>query len=76
MTEEVAVSANTTRPSHDSYLMPRLEHATVSDAMRPGIFSCEPDATLRDVARLMASEHVHGVVVMGVSHDPGIERLA
>ena len=39
---------------HGSYLMPRLEHATVSDAMHPGIHFCEPDATLTDVARLMA----------------------
>ena len=37
---------------HGSYLMPSLEHATVSDAMHPGILSCEPDATATEVARL------------------------
>lgn len=38
-----------TTPRHGSYLMPSLEHATVADAMHPGILSCEPDATLTDV---------------------------
>jgi CBS domain-containing protein len=54
---------------HGSYLMPSLEHATVSDAMHPGILSCEPDATAPEVARLMASHHVHCVAVVGISHD-------
>jgi hypothetical protein len=59
------VSATTIQPYHGSYLMPRLEHATVSDAMHPGILSCETDATLTGVARLMATHHVHCVAVMG-----------
>src|ERR1700751_5987276 len=54
---------------HGSYLMPSLEHATVSDAMHPGILSCEPDATATEVARLMAAHHVHCVAVVGISHD-------
>src|ERR1700746_1719598 len=54
---------------HGSYLMPSLEHATVSDAMHPGILSCEPDATATDVARLMAANHVHCVAVVGISHE-------
>ncbi|MBV8990133.1 MAG: CBS domain-containing protein [Solirubrobacterales bacterium] len=53
---------------HGSYLMPSLEHATVADAMHPGILSCEPDATLTDVARMMASNHIHCLAVIGVSH--------
>jgi CBS domain-containing protein len=57
---------------HGSYLMPSLEHATVSDAMHPGILSCEPDATLREVAQMMATKHVHCVAVVGSSHEtPG-----
>jgi len=54
---------------HGSYLMPSLEHATVSDAMHPGILSCEPDATATEVARLMAAHHVHCVAVVGISHE-------
>lgn len=46
-----------------SYLAPSLEHALVSDAMRPQILTCPPDASLREVARLMAAEHVHCAVV-------------
>jgi CBS domain-containing protein len=57
------------QPQHGSYLMPSLEHATVADAMHPGILSCEPDTSLLDVARTMATHHVHSVVVIGVSHE-------
>ena len=73
--QEVTVSATSIQPYHGSYLMPRLEHATVSDAMHPGIVSCEVDATLTDVARLMATHHVHCVAVMGSSHDRAGEKL-
>jgi CBS domain-containing protein len=56
-------------PYHGSYLMPSLDHATVADAMHPGILSCEPDASLTSVARTMATHHVHSVAVIGVSHE-------
>jgi CBS domain-containing protein len=59
----------TTRSTHGSYLMPTLEHATVADAMHPGILYCEPDATLTDVATIMATHHVHCVAVVGISHE-------
>jgi CBS domain-containing protein len=59
----------TTRPlSRGSYLMPSLEHATVSDAMHPGILACEPDATVTEVAQMMATYHVHCLSVVGISH--------
>ena len=68
--------STTTHQAHiDSYLMPSLAHASVSDAMHPGILSCEADATLTDVARLMAGHHVHCVAVMGIAHDGSSERL-
>ena len=44
-------------------LGPAFEHATVADAMRAGIISCQPDTTLRQVAEMMASYHVHAIVV-------------
>src|SRR5512134_968915 len=46
-----------------SYLSPSLEHALVSDAMRPQVLTCPPDASLRTVARMMAAEHVHSAIV-------------
>jgi CBS domain-containing protein len=58
-----------TQTIHGSYLMPSLERATVADAMHPGILSCEPDATLTEVAQMMATHHVHCVAVVGISHE-------
>ncbi|MGZ4216232.1 MAG: CBS domain-containing protein [Solirubrobacteraceae bacterium] len=60
----------TVTPSHGSYLLPHLDQATVADAMHPGILSCEADATLEDVARMMSTHHVHCVVVKGPADDP------
>ncbi len=60
------MSVSSTEPITGSYLMPALEHATVSDAMHPGIISCDADTSLTDVARLMATHHVHSVAVTGV----------
>jgi CBS domain-containing protein len=60
---------------HGSYLMPSLEHATVADAMHPGIVSCPADAGLTDVARLMTTHHVHCVAVMAISYDEQAEHF-
>jgi predicted transcriptional regulator len=46
-----------------SYRTPAYEHATVGDAMRAGVISCPPEAPLRQVAQMMATEHIHCVVV-------------
>jgi CBS domain-containing protein len=46
-----------------SYLMPRYEHASVADVMRHGVITCSSETTLRTVARMMSSYHVHAVVV-------------
>jgi len=43
--------------------MSSLSHATVADAMHEGVVYCEPDATLMDVARTMASNRVHCIAV-------------
>ena len=51
-----------------SYLMPRFEHAKVGDVMRHGVITCSADTTLRTVARMMSSYHVHAV---GVPEDDG-----
>ena len=58
-------------PHPGSYLTPSLEHATVAEAMHPGILSCPADASLLEVARLMAGHHVHCVAVTGLAPETG-----
>jgi CBS domain-containing protein len=60
-------------PTHGSYLLPHFEHATVADAMHPGILSCEAEATLAEVARIMSTHHVHCIVVRGAAEDEADE---
>jgi CBS domain-containing protein len=43
--------------------------------MRPGVVSCPPDADLAAVARLMAGQHIHAVVVSGIEWVRAGERL-
>ncbi len=59
------------QPYQGSYLTPAFEHATVLDAMHPGILTCAPEASLVEVARMMATHHVHGVAVLGI--EPGAQ---
>ena len=61
------------QPSHGSYLLPHLDHATVADAMHPGILSCDAEATLPEVARMMSTHHVHCIVVGGTADGGGEE---
>ena len=46
-----------------SFAAPAFEDAKVLDAMRLGVVSCPPDASLREVARIMATYRIHSVVV-------------
>lgn len=55
-------------PPNGSYPIPSLEHGSVAAAMHRGIVACEPDATLTQVARVMATHHIHCLAVIGVSH--------
>jgi CBS domain-containing protein len=52
-----------------SYGIPSVEHARVSDAMNKGIVTCSRDAGLREMGRLMASNHIHSLVMS--LDDPG-----
>ena len=58
------------QPYQGSYLTPSLEKAIVGDAMRAGVMSCEPDLPAATVARMMATHHIHAVVVEGIHRDP------
>jgi len=57
------------QPYQGSYLTPAFEKATVADVMRPGVMGCPPDAPATVVARMMATHHIHAVVVDGVQGD-------
>ena len=58
-------------PRTSRLIGPSFEHATVADAMRVGIISCQADTSLRAIAELMASYHVHAVVVEGADAESG-----
>jgi CBS domain-containing protein len=47
-----------------SYRTPSVEHARVSDAMTKSIVTCPGDSGLREMGRLMASRHIHSLVVL------------
>ena len=53
-----------------SYLTPSFEHALVADAMTPRVLTCDPDTLLVSVAKRMATEHVHAIVVLLETVDP------
>jgi CBS domain-containing protein len=46
-----------------SYRIPSVEHARVIDAMNKAIVTCSLDAGLREMGRLMASHHIHSLVI-------------
>lgn len=48
-----------------SFRMPNAAHARVEDAMHPGVITCSADTPLREVARMMATKHIHCIVVSG-----------
>jgi CBS domain-containing protein len=56
------LSAVTFRPPSAPHRM-----AFVADVMREGIYTCQPSATLREVARTMADRRIHCVVVTGLA---------
>jgi hypothetical protein len=58
------------QPHRGSYLTPCFEHATVADAMRTGVMSCPHDVPATTVARIMATHHIHSVVVEAAHSDP------
>jgi CBS domain-containing protein len=46
-----------------SYRSPSLERARARDAMHHGVLTCPPETSLTTVARMLAHNHVHAVVV-------------
>jgi CBS domain-containing protein len=56
-------SVNTSTTPKDFLPVPAFDHACVSDAMRAGVITCAPDTPLKAVARMMATFHIHCIVV-------------
>lgn len=56
-------TGTTDQPLAHTLAAPAFEDASVVDAMRIGIINCHPTASLRDVARIMATYRIHSVVV-------------
>lgn len=50
---------------------PRIRDLRVADAMHRGVFTCERETALSDVAETMAREFVHCIVVQSGSGDAG-----
>ena len=50
---------------------PRIDRIRVNDVMHRGVFTCEQEARLSEVAATMAREHVHCVVVESDSDEGG-----
>jgi CBS domain-containing protein len=46
-----------------SFLISSFMTASVSEAMHHGLISCRPDTSLTTVAQMMATNHVHSIVV-------------
>src|SRR3954447_23647701 len=67
--------SSTPSPARRSDRAPTFSHAVVQDVMRPGIVTCPPDEERVAVARRMAVNHIHAVVVSGIETVPGGERL-
>ena len=56
-------SGTTSDTLRHTFRSPSFEDATVLDAMRLGVITCPPDATLREIARVLATYRVHSVVI-------------
>jgi CBS domain-containing protein len=67
----MSVSGSQSAGESGSYRLPSFRDARVADAMRPGVIACAPDSSMRDVARIMSTNHVHAVVVRGVAGGRG-----
>jgi CBS domain-containing protein len=48
-----------------SFRSPRMAHARVRDAMHPGVITVPQQTPLREVARVLASKHIHCLLVDG-----------
>ena len=69
------MSAHAVHPRHAAMPRPGFDRATVADAMHFGVLSCPTHATVAEVAAIMATHHIHAVVVDGIRRDAHGEHL-
>jgi CBS domain-containing protein len=55
--------------------LPRLDRMRVEDVMHAGLVGCNPATPLPAIARILAEERIHCVVVHGIEHTREGERL-
>jgi CBS domain-containing protein len=55
--------------------LPRLDRKRVEDVMHAGLVACNPETALPAIARILAEERIHCVVVHGLEHSREGERL-
>jgi CBS domain-containing protein len=53
------------RPARPAISTSRLDRVEVASAMHVGVFTCPPEASLRDVATILVEQRVHCVAVAG-----------
>ena len=62
-------SGSTSDTLSHTFDSPAFEDAKVLDAMRLGVITCCPDASLREIARVLATYRVHSVVISETEGD-------
>jgi CBS domain-containing protein len=55
--------------------VPRLDLMRVADVMHTGLVVCDPSAPLTEIARILAEERIHCVMVHGIERTRAGERL-
>ena len=63
------MTATETGPRLGSWLAPSFDNARVMDAMRSGVITCQPETPMVQVAQMMATHHVHSIIVTRIGEE-------
>lgn len=55
-------------------IMPRLDLMRVEDVMHAGLVGCDPEVPVAEIARILAEERIHCVVVHRIERTRSGER--
>jgi CBS domain-containing protein len=56
-------------------IVPRLDLMAVEDVMHAGLVGCDPASSVASIARFLAEEQIHCLLVQGIEHTRGGDRL-
>jgi CBS domain-containing protein len=56
-------------------IVPRLDLMRVENVMHAGLVGCDPASSLTSIARFLAEEQIHCLLVQGIEHTHGGDRL-